>query len=376
MANQSESKILYYWEEGGREFAISPRKSKKDGRVYVFRLYQEVNSKRTLIHPPDLLVINQNFKKKIIDEESAVRQLKVLIENLYKERDKRRPKNVIWDANRDLLERYWAEEYGPSRQVVDKSTMHNDFLRAIAAVGQKSLIASERLDLQNTVNSYFADKPDTQRRAVSRLNTLLKYAGRGFGLKKMRESFKPIRHLTLKDFEKMIGHIPDPNFRLLCRVALATGCRVSEIHGLLESDFKMPAGFVLVAKQLKRKAVEQTPTKNRKVRKAYVLQEGRPWLDAWFALDDATRNSLRDTRQADHVRAACKKAFEGTKLKQCTFHDLRHSYAIHLLGTGVPLDFVAQSLGNSRAVCEKYYTGYVLSDASISLIDQIYTKGS
>jgi hypothetical protein len=45
-----------------------------------------------------------------------------------------------------------------------------------------------------------------------------------------------------------------------------------------------------------------------------------------------------------------------------------------LLGAGVPLSFVARSLGNSETVCEKHYTGKVLTDAFIDTIDMLVKK--
>jgi hypothetical protein len=56
------------------------------------------------------------------------------------------------------------------------------------------------------------------------------------------------------------------------------------------------------------------------------------------------------------------------------FHDLRHSYAVYLIGKGMSLDWVAQSLGNSRDVCERFYKSHILQDDSIRLMRMMLLK--
>ena len=48
-----------------------------------------------------------------------------------------------------------------------------------------------------------------------------------------------------------------------------------------------------------------------------------------------------------------------------------NSYTIVLVSRGVSLSLVAQSLGNSVSVCEKYYTGFVLTNESIDYIRKL-----
>ena len=71
-------------------------------------------------------------------------------------------------------------------------------------------------------------------------------------------------------------------------------------------------------------------------------------------------------------KSACRAVFKD-KSKHCKWHDLRHSYAIFLLTKGVPIQLVAQSMGNSVSVCEKHYAGFVLTDVGISAINNILT---
>lgn len=365
---------VVFWEEGGRQIIIEAKKSKIDGFILHFNLFQLVDKNHQKLLHTDITAINDLYKKNIIDAATARLQLKVLVKTLYKERDRRRPKNIINDVNYDLFEAYWAQEYGDSRQVIDKATMHADFLRAIASLGNTSLTASDQPALQSAVNKHFEGHTNKQRRAVSRLNTLLQFVRRGFGLKKWKEEFHAVRHLTLADFEKVMAVVDDYAFKVMCYIAFGTGLRASEIMGLSDAVWSPSKKHLNISMQLKPDQKKHTATKNRKHRKAYVMPEAYKWLEGWFRLDDAERARLRPLRFARLFRVYCKKVFPKTENKHCAFHDLRHSYAIHLLSREVPLDYVAQSLGNSRFVCEKYYTGYILADASIAVIDNFMKK--
>jgi hypothetical protein len=45
-----------------------------------------------------------------------------------------------------------------------------------------------------------------------------------------------------------------------------------------------------------------------------------------------------------------------------------------LIGNGIPIQLVAQSMGNSIKVCEEYYSGYVLTDIGLNMIKNLLVK--
>jgi hypothetical protein len=51
-----------------------------------------------------------------------------------------------------------------------------------------------------------------------------------------------------------------------------------------------------------------------------------------------------------------------------------HSYAVHLLNSGVSISLIAKSLGNSVLVCEKYYLTYSLQEEGTQMIHQMMTS--
>jgi integrase len=57
----------------------------------------------------------------------------------------------------------------------------------------------------------------------------------------------------------------------------------------------------------------------------------------------------------------------------CVFHDLRHSYAIHMLEkVEVSLTMVAKLLGDSIQVVEQYYAGFALGEEGLRSVDLLY----
>jgi site-specific recombinase XerD len=56
-----------------------------------------------------------------------------------------------------------------------------------------------------------------------------------------------------------------------------------------------------------------------------------------------------------------------------TVHDLRHSFAVHMLvDHNQSVKRIARLLGNSESVCEKYYLNFVFEDDTLdSLVAQL-----
>lgn len=313
---------------------------------------------------PELVKINQLFKKQILHFSEATTQVQEVLKSLYARRDKLQSSRNFNPDNQRLLADYWETHYS-DRDLVDADSMRYDLERAVAAVGTHSLVASSREDLQKAVNG---ESPTKQRRIVTRLNQLLKHLGRDFQLRKLRPVQTHVDYLSLADFKTVVSHIEEPSFATLCQVAFATGCRVGEIFALTSRD--LTDSHLRVTSQLDTE-LRSRETKNRKKRRAYVLPEFRPAITAWLAIPTAEKASLRLVKHSRLFRAACQKAFPGSPEKHVHFHALRHSYAVHLVGLGVPLSLVAQSLGNSIAVCELHYSGFVLSDLGVEGIDSI-----
>jgi integrase len=316
--------------------------------------------------PESLTAINAAYAAGQIDWAEARKQVEAVRAALYAKRDAESARtDVFHSENAKLLERYWAAEYA-DRDLVDAASMRTDLARAIAAVGLLSLLAAPRAELQAAVVERLGDRPAIHRRAVDRLNQLLRFAGRDFKLRKPKPERAVVRYLTRDHLLRVLPHLPSDEWRLFAETAWLTGCRLGECFAIQPQSLKPK--YLWVAAQLDRKRrVRDTKTGNE--RKVHVLlgTAGRAVVAAWAAVPKDRKDALRQARHATTFGRACKKA----GLPKATPHDLRHSYAVYLVSKGVPLTLVAQSLGNSVAVCERYYSGFVLADESLETIDRI-----
>jgi lysophospholipase L1-like esterase len=88
-----------------------------------------------------------------------------------------------------------------------------------------------------------------------------------------------------------------------------------------------------------------------------------------------TKEKLRKIEYSFLIKKAGRITFPKDNEKQnLKTHDCRHSYAVHLLSSGVSISLIAKSLGNSVLVCEKYYLGYALQEEGIQMIHQLMNQ--
>jgi integrase len=302
---------------------------------------------------PEVALINKNLEAGIIDQLVAEKNLKLIIERLS-------PRAVHNQDNYKIVDEYWNREYS-LRDLVDPDTAKYALRRSIESIGNLPLASATREELQRAVNQF---KGNRQRRLVAGLNQLLKFLGRPERLLKARPERYKVKYLTEPEKNKVLTYIEDPLDKLLHEVCFYTGMRIGEAFAVtkLEND------ILYVESQIDRNGLERD-TKNRKIRKAYIAENGLHFVKEWLKKrHDYSKDRTQISKITDK---ACRLAFPDNEEKHCTFHDLRHSYAIMLLGKGVPISFIAQSIGNSVSVCEKHYTGFKLSDESIDLIRKL-----
>lgn len=271
---------------------------------------------------------------------------------------------ILGDFNAPNPGTYWHDVYGRRKRLIDRRSSYYELRRSLEAVGNLSLTTATEQEIQAAIDGH--GYPDNkQRRIVSRLQPLLEFIGRKeIKLEKARPEQREVRYLTVDEFNAVLKHVEEPWLKTLSKMAFYSGLRQGELFGVKPEEISEGQAVVNVRRQLDPK-LKFRPTKTRAIRKAFLFPEGGDAYREWFELPQEEVFKHRLARIAELFRDACIKAFPKRPDKWCTFHDLRHSYAIRLLEKGVPLSFVARSLGNSEVVCEQHYTGKVLTDGFI-----------
>jgi integrase len=157
-----------------------------------------------------------------------------------------------------------------------------------------------------------------------------------------------VRYLTIAEAERMLNAC-DPDFRLLVRGGLETGCRYGELIRLEVCDFNADAGTLAIQK-----------SKSGKPRHVVLTQEGAAFFGQCTAGRAGSEPMFRRdggawqrSDQARPMKEACARAKIAPAI---TFHILRHTWASLAVMAGVPLMVVAKNLGHSDTrMVEKHY---------------------
>jgi integrase len=157
------------------------------------------------------------------------------------------------------------------------------------------------------------------------------------------------RFLSLDEAKRLVNAAGD-DFRPMIEAALHTGCRYAELCNLVVADYDADNKTLSIRK-----------SKSGRERHVYLTDEG---VQLFAQLAAGRKRSDPLIRRADglpfgmshqirRMQIACQRARIEPAV---SFHILRHSYASALVKAGVPLAYVAESLGHtSIAMVQKHY---------------------
>jgi len=290
-------------------------------------------------------------------------QLEAIVKELNAAQSKlERGVYVASEANLKHLKDYWDKEY-QHRKLQDPKSAWNRLSRAVELLGIHPLLG-ERGKLQKYVDGRLKAEPRKQRAVVAAINQIRQFLGVTEGLYAVPEESPEFRYLTEADLLKVTKHLSGWHVSLAL-VLFGTGCRIGEAFAIRPENFRDRA--LNVFKQRDRDEVTRAP-KTRKQRKAYILELARPVMNDWAALELPRESSEVEFRNA--LGAACKAAFPKDEAKWLTPHELRHSYAVHMLtAKNASISIIAKLLGNSVTVCEKYYLNFTFEDDALAALD-------
>lgn len=322
-----------------------------NGRRKSFAIYKREGNQNITIKCPDLDALNTSDIDPDIKLKNAL-EIKKRVEREYGIASVA----VHNDDNDRIVEQYWRERY-IRRELVDTKTARYEIERAVKALGNLSLVSASEVEIENHIKS--KDWPRNKRRRVLiKIQILLKYLGRDIKLVIPPEEQTDVRHIDEDEFKKRIDRVRDEHLRALFNVLFHTGMRLGEAFGL--TKFKVRDDYIVVDTQIDKHDKIRKP-KCEKTRKTFV--QDMSYVREWLKVKDSFPYGRTNTNKL------FKRYFP-----RMTIHDLRHSYAINLLSKGVPIAHVAQSLGNSVRVCERYYTGFELADKSIALMKRLVNE--
>lgn len=120
-------------------------------------------------------------------------------------------------------------------------------------------------------------------------------------------------------------------------------------------------------------AKEVDEPKWHKTRTVAVFKEAAELFPDWIDKKDELPHEVR-LRASRIFKEACKRAFPKNENLWLCFHDLRHSFAIRCLEQGLSIQLIAKQLGNSVAVCERYYVGFTHTDETLDQTSRMLNR--
>lgn len=153
----------------------------------------------------------------------------------------------------------------------------------------------------------------------------------------LRVNNRRLRYLSLEEIDRLLD-IADAVLRPLLIVALHAGLRRGELFSLTWPDIDMKAGVIRViqTKNGERRDIPMTPTL------WDTLQRLPRRLGSEYLFPGKTGNGLVD------IRKRFNSALRKVGIEGFVFHDLRHTFASHLVMSGVDLMTVKELLGHKR----------------------------
>lgn len=331
------------------------------GRPSLTLYVKHPDGRSTKLSNERIEAINANLKAGLVDAAQAGKLAREVMESVRRARLPSGPN--VSDANMDVFTKYWNQYRRKKSAENSKDSARYGILRALRALGELELLSASIEDLQDKVDTLTRSR---QRRVVSILNSLLSFVGRKEKLNRAPKQRKPVRHIRLDELPELLKHVDSDMERLVIQVAFYTGARQGEVFAINQLH---PDGYVVISGQYDRDG-EWLETKTRSVRSAVVHPAGVGAVREWCKVGQDARAAQRAKRWSDIVDAAAKKIGK----EKLTFHDLRHSYAIEALSAGFSMEWVANSLGNSVAVCEEYYAGFALTDVAAKAMAEMWKK--
>lgn len=162
----------------------------------------------------------------------------------------------------------------------------------------------------------------------------------------LRDDSRRLRYLSIEECQALINSC-DPHLKPIVITALNTGMRKGEILNLKWDNIDLRHGFILldITKNGERREIPINDTLRQS------LQAITRRLDSPYVFyDHVTGNRYQD------VKRSFKTALRKAGIRDFHFHDLRHTFASHLVMAGVDITTVKELLGHKTLTMTLRYS--------------------
>ncbi len=180
---------------------------------------------------------------------------------------------------------------------------------------------------------------------------------------------------TPYEFERYINEVQELKWKVWFSFLYWNGCRKGEMQALTYEDIDFDNNLIRINKTLSNKikggGFKITNTKNRRNRKIAILSQLRPllkeWVDynkeyenfseKWFLFGNThyfSNTTIDEVK--DYYYNVLNEKYPNEKITRLTTHQFgRHSHASLLISLGIPIEQIAERLGDTVEVIRKTY---------------------
>ncbi len=180
-------------------------------------------------------------------------------------------------------------------------------------------------------------------------------------VKLLSENNRRLRYLSKEECQTLIN-VCDNHLKPIVIIALNTGMRKGEILSLKWDNIDLKRGFILleITKNGERREIPINETLR------HTLSELPTRFNGAYVFTDKTGKPYQDVKRS--FNTACRRA----GIKDFHFHDLRHTFASHLVMAGVDITTVSKLLGHKSLTMTLRYSHLAPSHLSnaVSLLDK------
>ncbi len=154
-------------------------------------------------------------------------------------------------------------------------------------------------------------------------------------VKKFKENNSILRYLSIEEIQKLIKSAPTETIRNIILLALNTGMRKNEILNLKWTDIDLESQLLYI-RDSKNKEGRQIPLNDTLHQ---IFKNKNSSLNEYVFIN-SNGERYRD------IRKLFQKALDTSEIKNFRFHDLRHTFASHMVMSGVEIITVSKLLGH------------------------------
>ena len=169
-----------------------------------------------------------------------------------------------------------------------------------------------------------------------------------FDIPKPKKKKQLPKVISKKEVKKLIDSIKNKKHNLIVSILYSTGIRLNEIRNLKREDIDLDRNIVVVKQG-----------KGKKDRITLLSEKIKPQLLAYLCDTEFKTKYLFEGRSGKYSAKSIQKILENASKildKKVTPHMLRHSFATHLLESGVDIRYIQKLLGHSNLETTSIYT--------------------